>query len=428
VEDRNLGWRVALAGVGVNLALGVLYTWSVIAGGIPKSWGWSAADRSLPYAVACFVFALSMIPAGRLQDRYGPRWVIMAGGFLMGAGLIVSSIAGSSLLGFVVGFGGLTGVGIGFGYASATPAAVKWFPSAKTGMIAGIVVAGFGLASVYIAPLATTMLKNLGLSATLMYLGIAFMVVVMLLSLLVRNPPAGYKPEGGAEAVSDKSAPAAVMVERNVHWKDMIKTSQFWILWLMYAFGSATGLMLIGIAKPLGTMALGEAAFWVVIMLAVGNAGGRVLAGMVSDKIGRQWTMFGAYVIQAVMVFSLLFVQQSAVMLLLIVTIAGANYGANLAIFPSATKDYFGIKNFGLNYGIMFTAWGVGGLILPRINGLVIDATGNSKITFILAGSLMILAAMLTFVSRLLASHDEQVAEGGHDKTKTADKKLQPAS
>ncbi len=428
MENKNLGWRVALAGVGVNLALGVLYTWSVIAGGIPKSWEWSAADRSLPYSVACFVFALSMIPAGRLQDRFGPRWVIMAGGFLMGAGLIVSSLAGSSLLGFVIGFGGLTGIGIGFGYASATPAAVKWFPSAKTGMIAGIVVAGFGLASVYIAPLATTMLKSLGLSATLMYLGIAFMVVVMLLSLLVRNPPEGYQAEQIADAGSDNAAPVVAKAERNVHWKDMIKTPQFWILWLMYAFGSATGLMLIGIAKPLGSMALGEAAFWVVVMLAIGNAGGRVLAGMVSDKIGRQWTMFGAYVIQAVMVFSLLFVQQSAVMLLLIVTIAGANYGANLAIFPSATKDYFGIKNFGLNYGIMFTAWGVGGLVLPRINGLVIDATGNSKITFILAGSLMIIAAMLTFVSRILASHDEEVAAGGHDKTKNADIKIQPAS
>jgi len=401
------GWRVVLGGVGVNLALGVLYAWSVIAGGIPTAWGWTAADRALPYSVACFVFSLSMIPAGRLQDRFGPRLVIIAGGLLMGGGLVVSSIAGSSLLGFVIGFGGITGVGIGFGYASATPPAVKWFPPAKTGMIAGIVVAGFGLAAVYIAPLANAMLGAFGLSRTLIYLGLFFTAAVLLFALLINNPPEGYKPEARLAVSRGEPSAEDAPEDRHMSWTDMIKTSQFWILWLMYAFGSATGLMLIGIAKPLGTMALGEAAFWVVVMLSIGNASGRVLAGYVSDKIGRQWTMFGAYVLQACMVLSLVFVQNNAAVLLLILTIAGANYGANLAIFPSVTKDYFGLKEFGLNYGVMFTAWGAGGLVLPRINGMIIDATGAPKITFVIAGVLMIIAALLTFVSRILARRQE---------------------
>jgi len=397
------GWSVVLAGTGVNLALGVLYTWSVIAGGIPEAWGWTAADRALPYAVACFVFALAMIPAGRLQDRFGPRWVITAGGVLMGGGLVVSSLAGDSLAGFVLGFGVLTGIGIGFGYASATPPAVKWFPPRKTGMVAGIVVAGFGLASVYIAPLATGLLGSFGLERTLLYLGIAFAVVVVLMAQLVRDPPAGYVPEDAGPATG--SAAAAAGPERG--WKQMLRSAQFWVLWLMYAFGSATGLMLIGMAKPLGRSSMGEAAFWVVVVLSVGNAGGRVLAGVLSDRLGRQWTLFGAFMIQAAMVFGLLFVQDSAVLLLAIILVAGANYGANLALFPSATKDYFGLKSFGLNYGVMFTAWGVGGLVLPRINGMVIDATGNPRITFVIAGSLMVLGAVLTFVSRAIAARDE---------------------
>lgn len=404
MKMRNPGSTVVLAGTGVNLALGVLYSWSVIAGGIPKAWGWSAADRALPYSIACFVFALSMIPAGRLQDRFGPRWVVLVGGLLMGSGLIVSSLGGASLAGYVIGFGVLTGIGIGFGYASATPAAVKWYPPAKTGMIAGIVVAGFGLASVYIAPLVNSMLGAFSLSTTLLYLGIAFTVAVTILSFFIRNPPADYKPQEAVSSGSDAGRPPAIT--HDLSWREMMKTSQFWVLWLMYAFGSATGLMLIGIAKPLGTLSLGEAAFWVVVLLAIGNAGGRVLAGVISDKIGHQRTLLGAYLIQALMVFGLLFVQNSAVMLLLIITIAGANYGANLAIFPSATKEYFGLKSFGLNYGIMFTAWGVGGLVLPRINGLVIDATGSSRITFVIAGALMFAAAMLTFVSRALANRD----------------------
>ncbi|MFH1434392.1 MAG: OFA family MFS transporter [Pseudomonadota bacterium] len=404
------GWVVTLSGTGVNLALGVLYTWSVISGAIPDSWGWSQADKALPYSIACFVFALAMIPAGRLQDKIGPRWVVTIGGVLTGIGCIVASLAGSSLAGFVIGFGLLAGIGIGFGYAAATPAAVKWFPGSRTGMIAGLVVAGFGLASVYIAPLASALLKSfavehggvreMGVSSTMMVFGIAFLIVVVLLAQLIRNPPEGYNPEERPvkETKAKGSVPAAASLDMN--WKAMMKRPQFWVLWLMYACGAATGLMLIGIAKKLGTLSLREAAFFVVVVLAVGNAGGRILSGIVSDKIGRQWTMFGAFMLQALMVTTLIFVQDNAIALLLIILVAGANYGANLTLFPSATKDYFGMKNFGMNYGIMFTAWGVGGLVLPRVNGMIIDATGNSNISFIVAGSLMIFAAALTFVSR----------------------------
>jgi len=415
---KNIGWRVTFAGIGINLALGILYSWSVIKGGIPDDWGWSAADKALPYAVCCFVFAIAMIPAGRLQDKLGPRVIASIGGVLMGSGLIISSLVGNSLAGFVLGFGVVTGIGIGFGYASATPPAVKWFPKSKTGLIAGLVVAGFGLASVYIAPLVTKMLGMYELQGTLLYLGIAFLVAVVALAQFVKNPPAGYVPAESSPPKVTSAAPeaveqaqAAASVSLDVDWKDMIKTSQFWVLWTMYCFGSATGLMIIGVAKGLGAQALGAGAFWLVAVLAIGNASGRVLAGIVSDKLGRQNTMFGFFMLQAIVVVSLVFIQEQAVVLLLIVAIAGANYGSNLSLFPSVTKDYFGLKGFGLNYGIMFTAWGVGGLILPRLNGIVIDKTGNSDITFYLAAALMVVAAILTFVSRAIYRRDTEAAE-----------------
>jgi nitrate/nitrite transporter NarK len=139
--------------MGINLALGVLYTWSVIKKAIPSEWGWSDSDKALPYSIACIIFALVMVPAGRLQDRLGPRWVATAGGILTGIGCIIASYA-VTVLWFVIGFGIFAGAGIGLGYASATPPAVKWFPAQKTGLIAGLVVAGFGLASVYISPIA----------------------------------------------------------------------------------------------------------------------------------------------------------------------------------------------------------------------------------------------------------------------------------
>lgn len=408
ITTKNLGWRVTFAGTGVNLALGVLYTWSVISGAIPESWGWNAADKSLPYAVACFVFALTMIPAGRLQDRFGPSVVASVGGVLVGAGCILAWLAGQSLAGFVVGFGVFAGMGIGFGYASATPPAVKWFSPAKTGLIAGLVVSGFGLASVYIAPLATFLIGSMGVSQTMMVFGIAFLVVVVGLAQLLKNPPPGYVPQNAVPARA--AGKPAALATNDVNWKDMLKTVQFWLLWFMYACGAAAGLMLIGIAKPLGKASLGANAFLVVVALSIGNAGGRILAGIFSDKIGRQWTMFGAFMLQAVMVLSLIAIKSNAALLLLLVMIAGANYGANLTLFPSATKDYFGLKGFGLNYGIMFTAWGVGGLVLPRINGMIIDATGNSDISFMVAGVLMLVAAALTFVSRSVAAKSQVAA------------------
>ena len=141
----------------------------------PSEWGWTAAQKSDPYAIACFVFAIAMIPAGRLQDRIGPRWVATIGGVAVALGCIIAGLAGSSYIGFVVGFGLFGGIGIGFGYAAATPAAVKWFPASQTGMIAGLVVAGFGLASVYIAPTAQALLGAYGVSSTMIIFGVAFL-------------------------------------------------------------------------------------------------------------------------------------------------------------------------------------------------------------------------------------------------------------
>ncbi|MHC4467830.1 MAG: MFS transporter [Planctomycetota bacterium] len=164
------GWRVTFAGMGINLALGILYTWSVISKGIPDEWGWNHTDKVLPYMFCCLIFSLVMVPAGRMQDKIGPRSVAAIGGILVGIGFIIASMT-TTLIGFIIGFGVLAGAGIGFGYASATPPAVKWFPASKTGMIAGIVVSGFGLASVYAAPLAKWLTTQYGLQKTMLILG-----------------------------------------------------------------------------------------------------------------------------------------------------------------------------------------------------------------------------------------------------------------
>jgi MFS family permease len=171
------------------------------------------------------------------------------------------------------------------------------------------------------------------------------------------------------------------------------------------------------VAQDLGKRTLGELAFLAVVVLAVGNAAGRVVAGTVSDKLGRQWTMFAVFLLQAVVVFALYLLAQASAagegagtgpmfiaITLSVVLLLGANYGANLSLFPSTAKDVWGMKGFGLNYGLLFTAWGAAGLVMPWVNGQIKDATGSQDLTYFIIIGLMALAAAMTFVSRALAT------------------------
>lgn len=396
---KNHGVRVTLAAVGINLALGILYTWSVISKDIPQDWKWSEAEKSWPYAVACLVFSLMMVPAGRLQDRIGPRIVATIGGLLVGIGMIYASYT-TTFFGYILGFGILAGAGIGCGYASATPPAVKWFSAKRTGLIAGIVVAGFGLSAVYASPLTTWLIYTFKLPHTMLILGIAFMIVVVGLSQLLVSPPAGYVPVGSAPKTA--SGPNAKKEDFSP-W-EMLCTWQFYLLWFMYTCGAGAGLMVISKLSAIANEQAGlKLGFLLVAALGVGNGIGRVLAGVLSDKLGRKTTMFSFFVMQAIMVMILhhahsgSFLAWASVMAL-ISALIGANYGANLSLFPSITKDYYGLKNFGVNYGLVFTAWGVGGFVLPLTAGKLHDIYQTYAYAYYIASALLVLAAIVTFL------------------------------
>lgn len=400
---RNLGWRVTMAGLGINLALGVLYTWSVISKSVPETWGWTEAQKSLPYSIAILVFAFMTVPAGRLQDRIGPRVVATLGGVLVGLGLILASRT-SSVLGYIVGFGILAGAGIGLGYASATPPAVKWFNARKTGMIAGLVVGGFGLASAYAAPLAKWLVATYGIQTMVLTFGVGFLVAVTLLAQLLKNPPAGYCPPGQAPTAT--TASGAVCATADATPGQVLATPQFWLLWLMYAFAAGAGLMIVGkLAKIVEVQGALTAGFAFVAVLAVGNAGGRVIAGMLSDRLGRLNTLRLVFAFQAVLMLLLTKAWQGSALgttaaFFILSACMGGNYGANLAVFPSITKDYWGLKNFGVNYGLVFTAWGVGGFVMPLLGGKIYDASQTFVPAYYVAAGILALAILISFAVR----------------------------
>jgi MFS family permease len=394
----NRGWQVTFAGLGINLALGVLYSWSILRGGMEAEWGWKAWQLTLPYSVACLVFCFVMVPAGRMQDKLGPRLVATIGGLLVGVGMLMAGFMGQSLFGYVVGFGVLAGAGIGFGYASATPPAVKWFPASMTGLIAGLVVSGFGAASIYIAPLAEALIGRQGISNTVIILGIGFLVVVCGLAQLLVAPPKGFSAEKTPK--SSSTSPAAKGNDYSP-WA-MMATWQFWALWFMYACGAGAGLMVISVAKKLGKAGAGTTA---VVALAIGNGAGRILAGMLSDRIGRKATLILFLILQAVMIVLLSLVRPesplgTAAALAVLCAIVGMNYGSNLALFPSFTKDFYGLKNFGVNYGLVFTAWGIGGFMLSQGAAALYDKYQTNTIAYLGASALLVIAAIVTILVR----------------------------
>ena len=396
----NHGWRVTFAGLGINLALAIMYSWSVISKGVPDEWGWSQADKSWPFSLSCLVISLVMVAAGQMQDRLGPRLVATIGGILVGLGMILASFT-TTPLGYVVGFGVLTGAGIAFAYAAATPPAIKWFPAAKTGMIVGIVVSGFGVAPVYAAPLTKWLIGSFGLAQAVMILGVAFLLVVSGLAQFLKVPPPGYVPVGTVP----QPVVAGPAKKENYRPAEMLRTWQFYVLWFMYACGAGAGLMIISMLAKIASVQAGlELGFVLVAVLAIGNGIGRIVAGIAYDRIGRTATMVICFVMQAVLILLLSQTAEGSlladtVVLAVVSALIGANYGANLALFPSVTRDYYGLKSFGVNYGLMFTAWGLfGGFGLALLAGKVYDKTGSFNFAYYCSAVLLVIAAVTVFL------------------------------
>lgn len=391
-------WLVTFSGTGVNLTLGIIYSWSIIAAYLRDVQGWSAMDSQLPYMITCSMFAILMVPAGRVQDSLGPKVALVASAFFAGIGLIGSGFF-ISVVGLSICFGIFFGSAMGLGYSSATPPAIKWFRPEKRGLIAGIVVSGAGLASVYTAPLTNFLLGRYGLSSTFIILGTAFFFVIIILAQLIKNPPDGYIPPS---APSQDALTHGVIEEQNYkidfQWHEMIKTPQFYLLWLIFCFGSLAGLMIIGqlssIVYDQSGLSLG---FILVALLAIFNAVGRIVAGVLFDRLGRTYSLVIILTLQAINF--LLFGTYDTITLLVVGTmVAGFSYGACLSIFPAATAMLYGVKNIGVNYGLLYTSWGAGGVFGGLIGGLVRDYTGSYNTAFLIAAALCAAGVLLSLL------------------------------
>ncbi len=398
--------RILLAGFCINLCLGILYAWSVFNKALVTDFGWSAADASSPYAIATIAFSVCLLVAGILQDRMGPRNILILGTTLTGLGMIASGFA-SSVLMLNLTFGVMTGAGIGFGYACLSPSAMKWFHPSKKGMVNGLIAAGFGLAAIYLAPLTSALITHLGIQTSFMILGAGVLAIAVPLACTINNPPAGYVP---AEPKLKAGQEAKVVAKvANLSWKAMLKTPQFYALWLMYALAASVGLMIIGnITNIASVQANLPNAVYLASILAIFNSGGRVAAGILSDKIGGVRTLLLAFLLQGGnMVLFATF--DSEFTLIIGTAIAAVGYGTLLAVFPSITAEFYGLKNYGTNYGVLYTSWGIGGAIGAAVVGYSMTHGGGYNLAYTISAAMMAVCILLALITKPISA--EKVAQ-----------------
>lgn len=387
-------WRVVIGGVAMNLALGSLYAWSVFVLPLEREFGWKRAETSWVFTIAIVTFALTFILAGRLQDKLGPRPCAFTGALLVAVGFFAASMTTSLMFLYVV-FGLIVGAGNGFGYATPIPVASKWFPD-KRGLVVGLMVGGYGASSAIVGPAATSLIESMGWRPTFQLLGGVFFVLGIIGTWLMTNPPQGYRPAGWMPKT------AAAAQSREYSPSEMLRTARFYEMWIAYCLGATAGLMTISQLVPFARSAgLSAAAATLAITVgAVGNAGGRILSGWLSDAMGRLTTLRVMVLCSAMAMPALFLFRQQALLLYILVAAVYWCYGTQLSVFASSTADLYGTRNLGMNYGLLFTAWGAAGIIGPMIGARVYDAFGDYRYAFYAASVL----AIVSFGSLTLAS------------------------
>jgi len=418
-------WLVVVGAILVQLCLGAIYAWSVFTPPLQAApFGFSATQTQIIFSVGLATFAVVMVLAGRWQAKIGPTLVARFGGLVLGIGYVLGGLVeriapGALFPGMLICIGLIGGAGIGLAYVVPIAVGVKWFPD-KKGLITGLAVAGFGFGAliwIYIGqgfPGWSGLIKQYGVSNVFLLYGLAFYLLVNLGSLWMMNPPEGYSPEGWsvAKAAGGKATPTAQLTA-----VQMLCTPQFYMLWTMFIFGALAGLMVIGIIKLFGidalmarsgmtkTAASAAAGTAMAVFYAIFNGLGRIAWGAASDRIGRKAALTLMMGLQGIVMLLFFYMGGTTALLFLGAALIGFNFGGNFALFPAVTADYFGNKSVGVNYGWVFTAYGVGGIVGPIMAGLFKDAGAGKGVdawfpAFMIAGAACLVAMVLGLLLR----------------------------
>ncbi len=405
---RNSGeerWIIVFSGLILNLCLGSIYAYSVLQVPLRKAFEdlghrISATEMLLPFIVFLVFFAATMPLAGKYIERYGPRRVAYIGAILLSLGWFSASFATSPIqLVFLYGF--LGGIGVGIAYNCPIVTVGRWFLD-KRGLALGITLFGFGFSAAVIAPILDLLTSRFGIFNSLRILGIAFFIIMMASASFLRFPDRQREPEN-LKMEQKRSALAELSRE------EIVKTRTFYGLWSSFAIGTLAGLMAIGISKPAGLEVAENAGIpedavaamltALMVPFALLNGLGRPFFGALVDRFGPRKT--------AMLSFSLIF---SASLLLFLIPyslevyaiafgVLWFNLGGWLATAPASTAYFFGLKDYARNYGLVYTAYGVGAVVGNLLAGLSKDLLGSYLLVFQFVMLLAVIGIIVAFAT-----------------------------
>ncbi|MFL5706540.1 MAG: OFA family MFS transporter [Ktedonobacteraceae bacterium] len=402
-------WVLAITAFLMQLALGSVYAWSVFLKPVGALYHVSRLQANLTFSIVLLALGVTAGFGGYLNNRFGPRVIATIGGILYGLGVLLAAFAAPHIFILYLTFGIIGGIGIGLGYIVALAMLIKWFPD-RRGFITGLAVAGFGAGALITSPVAASLITSVGLGNTFLYLGIAYLVVIVIVAQFFRAAPEGYAPAGWTPS-------ARHQIDRSIReytLPEALRLPRWYVLWLILALNVTAGAALISVASPLAqkfTAVGAVTAALLVSVIGIFNGAGRLFWGWLSDGIGRPFTFLSMFVIQAI-VFAFLPSISSFALLLVPAAIIALCYGGGFGTMPAFAADFFGPKNAGTIYGAMLTAWSAGGIVGPILITSFGTTTNPDYVTplYIIAG-IMLVSAALPLVARALARRRGDVVE-----------------
>jgi MFS family permease len=398
-------WIILLAGCFINLCLGSIYAWSVFSAAMADYFNSTIGgnitpgDLAIVYTIANSVGPITMISGGWFNDKFGPKKVILVGGIMWGLGMFLSGFATS--VGYLIAtYGIIGGLGLGMAYGSVISTCVKFFPD-KRGLIGGITTAVYGASSVILPPIVTAIVSRTDASFAFKLVGIIFIVLIAVSCMFLEQCPEGYTPSG---YVATAAGTGIKPVDKD--WKEMLKTPVFYVMLFLLTCGAFSGMMIISQASSVAQNMIGMTAVQAslaVSVLALFNAFGRILAGYISDKLGRINTLMIACMMGCIGGFILYGCGTGAAGLFYVgLAIVGISFGSFMGVYPGFTADQFGPKNNSVNYGIMFIGFALAGYFGPQIMRGTYASTGAYQKAFIIAVSFSVTGIVFTFLYRIL--------------------------
>ena len=396
-------WTIAFAGVCMQVALGAVNAWSVFREPLVNQFQWTISEVTFTFTISIFVLGIAAFVGGLWLNRSGPRVVALVGGVLYGLGVFLASFSAHKLWWLYLSYGLIGGIGLGLGYIVPVTVLVKWFPDHR-GLITGIAVGGFGAGALVTAPVAAELIQRVGVLNTFACLGIVYLIVNVVASLFMQNPPLGWKPEGWTPTTAQRSQRTASAYTLG----QALKTWQWYALWLLLFLNTFAGISIISQESPFFEELVGVnsvVAASMVGIASIGNAVGRVFWAWVSDLITRKATFFVMFVIQ-VLLFWLLPNVTSISLMTAVTFVVLMCYGGGFGTMPAFTADTFGSDNVGPIYGLMLTAWGFASVFGPLLIAHLRQTTGSYRgALHIIAGVMAISAIVPILVATWWPGH-----------------------